>query len=116
MKKELKELQDELSSAKLIIKLLQSESNSSECAVYRKIEPQNLIQCNYVNANIAKEDKWIEVIPSHRRRTKQIATSKELDRRQVETENRYHVLQNLQETNGIAEGLDRRIANTNARI
>ena len=76
-----------------------------------------------MNANKAKEDKWIEVIPGHRKRTKQTATSKELCRRQVETENRYHVLQNLQETNGVvAEGLDVKkkktigIANTNARI
>jgi hypothetical protein len=36
-----KELQDELSSAKLIIKLLQSEINPSECATYRTIEPRN---------------------------------------------------------------------------
>jgi len=106
MKQELKELQYELSSAKLIIKLLHSESNSSECAGYRTIEPRNLIQCRYVDANKAKEDKWIEVIPGHRRRTKQIATSKELRKRQVETESRYHVLQNLQETNGIAESLE----------
>ena len=120
MKKELKELQDELSSAKLIIKLLQSESNSSECAGYRTIEPRNLIQGNHVNANKAKEDKWSEVIPGHRRRTKQIPTSKEIGRRQVETNNRYHVLQNLQETNGVSEDLEvkktRGIANTNARI
>ena len=119
MKKELKELQDELSSAKLIIKLLHSESNSSECAGYRTIEPRNLIQCSFVNANKAKEDKWIEVTPGHRRRTKQLATSKELGRRQVETENRYHVLQNLQEMIGVVEGLglkkNRGIANTNAR-
>ena len=59
-----------------------------------------------MNANKAKEDKWIEVIPSHRRRTKQLATIKELGRRQVETENCYHVLQNLQELNGVVEGLE----------
>jgi hypothetical protein len=49
-KKKLKELQDELSSAKRIIKLLQSENNPPECASYRTIEPRNLIQCRYVNA------------------------------------------------------------------
>jgi len=72
-----------------------------------------------VNANKAKEDKWIEVIPRHRERAKQIATSKELGKRQIETENRYHVLQNLQETNGITESLEmkktRGIANPNVR-
>ena len=47
MKKELQELQDELSSVKLIIKLLHSERNSSECAGYRTIEPRNLIPCSY---------------------------------------------------------------------
>jgi len=41
MEKELKELQDELSSAKLIIKPLQSESNPTECARYNTIEPRN---------------------------------------------------------------------------
>jgi hypothetical protein len=38
MGKELKELQDELRSAKVIIKILKSESYSSECAGYRTIE------------------------------------------------------------------------------
>ena len=97
MEKELKELQEELSSAKLIIKLLQSESNPTECASYNTIEPQ----CSYVNANKTKEDKWIEVVSGHRRRTKQIATSKVLDKRQVEMDNRYHMLRNLQEMNRV---------------
>jgi hypothetical protein len=88
IKKELKELQDELSSAELIIKLLQSENNPPECASYRKIEPRNLIQCSYVNATKAKEDKWIEVIPAPRKRTKQKTTYKEAIKRQIETENR----------------------------
>jgi len=120
LEKILKGLQNKLSSANLIIKLLQSESSPPERASYWAIDPWDLIQCSYVNANIFKEDKWIEVIPGHRKRTKRIATSKELDKRQVETENRYHVLQNLQETNGVAEGLELKktidIPNTNARI
>jgi len=91
MEKELKELQEALSSAKLIIKLLQSESNPTKCASYNTIEPQ----CSYVNANKTKEDKWSEVASGHRRRTNQIATSKVLDKWQIETDNRYHVLQNL---------------------
>ena len=106
MKKELKELQDELSSANLIIKLLQSENNLTERVSYRAIEPRNLIQCTYMNTNIVEEDKWIEVIPGHRKGMKQIATSKEFGRRHVETENCYWVLQNLQEANGIVEGLE----------
>jgi hypothetical protein len=74
-----------------------------------------------VNATKAKEDKWIEVIPGQRKRTKQIATNKEIIKRQVETENRYHVLRKLQETNEVAEDLEsksrtRGIAKTNARI
>jgi hypothetical protein len=91
MEKELKELQEELSSAKLVIKLLQSESNPTECASYNTIEPQ----CSYVNANKTKEDKRSEVVSGHRRRTNQRATSKVLDKRQVEMDNRYHVLRNL---------------------
>jgi hypothetical protein len=59
-----------------------------------------------MNGNTVKEGKWIEVIPGHRKGIKQIATSKEFGRRQVETENRYCVLQNLQEANGIAQGLE----------
>jgi hypothetical protein len=59
-----------------------------------------------MNANTVEEGKWTEVIPGHRKGIKQIVTSKELGRRQVETENRYCVLQNLQEENGIVEGLE----------
>jgi len=48
-----------------------------------------------------------------------IVTSNKLGRKQLETKNRYHVLQNLQETNWVAEGLDlkktRAVAKTNAR-
>ena len=120
MKKELKELQDELSSANLIIKLLQSENHPTERASYRTIEPRNLIQCTYMNVNTVEEGKWIEVTPGHRKGIKQITTSKEFGVRQVETENRYCMLQNLQETNAIAEGLElkknRGIANANTRI
>ena len=116
MEKELKELQEELSSAKLIIKLLQSESNPTECASYNTIEPQ----CSYVIANKTKEDKWIEVVSGHRRKTKQIATIKVLDKRQVEMDNRYHVLQNLQEMNGVVGDQKikktRGVAKTNARM
>ena len=96
-----------------------SDDNSSECTGYRTIEPRNLIQCSYVNANKNKEDKWIEVVPGHHRRAKQIATSKEPGSRTVETENRYHVLQSLQEAKGVTEGLElkktRSIANTSVR-
>ena len=59
-----------------------------------------------MNVNKAKEDKWIEVVSSHRKRTKQMATSKELDKRQVKTDNSYHVLRNLRKTNGVVEGLE----------
>ena len=61
--KELKELREELSSAKLIINLLQSENNPTECASYNTTEPQ----CNYVNANKTKEEKWTEVVTVHHR-------------------------------------------------
>ena len=54
-----------------------------------------------MNANKTKEDEWIEVVSGHRRRTKQIATSKVLDKRQVEMDNRYHMLRNLQEMNRV---------------
>jgi hypothetical protein len=74
-----------------------------------------------VNATKVKEDKWIEVIPGHRKRTKQIATNKEIIKRQVETENRYHVLRNQQEMNEVVEDLEsksktRGIAKTNASV
>jgi hypothetical protein len=119
LERELKEVQDELSSAKLIIKLLQSESNSNECTGYRTIEPRNLIQCSSVNASSNKENEWIEVTTGHHTKTKQIATTKELGSKEVVTENRYHVLQSLQETNGVAEGFGlkktRSIVNTGAR-
>jgi hypothetical protein len=69
----------------------------------------------------AKEDKWIEVIPAHRKRTKQKTTNKERIKRQTETENHYHVLRNPQETNEVTKGLElkretRGITKANARI
>jgi len=50
MKRELKEIQEELRSAKLIIKLLQTEGNANEHVGYGTIEPWNLIQTNELNA------------------------------------------------------------------
>ena len=50
LKRELKEIQEELSSAKLIIELLQKEDGAKEHKGYGTIEPQNLIQCNELNA------------------------------------------------------------------
>jgi len=46
LKRELKEIQEELSSAKSIIELLQKESGAKEHEGYGAIEPRNLIQCN----------------------------------------------------------------------
>jgi hypothetical protein len=75
----------------------------NEHVSYRTIEPQNSIQSNELNAEKTKENKWIEVISSHHRRTKQekIYPSK----RQIEIENRYKVLEHLQEPIEIADGL-----------
>ena len=98
-KRELKGIQEELSSAKLIIKLLQTEGNANEYVRYVTIEPQNLIQSK---CRETKENKWIEVIPSCYRRTKQVKIDP--SKRQVETENRYKVLGNLQELIEIVDG------------
>jgi len=115
MKKDLKELREELSSAKLIIKLLQSENNLTESVRYNTIEPQR----SYVNANKTKVFKWTEVVAGHHRRTKRIATNKVLDKKQVETDNRYYVLRNIQEANRIVGDLKlnttRGVAKTNVR-
>jgi len=46
LKRELKEIQEEISSAKLIIDLLQKEGGAKEHEGYGTIEPWNLIQCN----------------------------------------------------------------------
>jgi hypothetical protein len=50
LKRELKELQEELSSVKLIIELLQEENGEVEHKGYGTIEPWNLIQCNNLKA------------------------------------------------------------------
>jgi NADPH-dependent glutamate synthase beta subunit-like oxidoreductase len=71
-KRELKEIQEELSSAKLIIKLLQTEGSTNEHVGYGTIEPRNLIKSNRQNAVKTKENKWFEVISSQHRRTKQV--------------------------------------------
>jgi hypothetical protein len=100
----LKEIQEELSSAKLIIKLLQTEGSTNEHAGYGTIEPRNLIQSNEQNTRKTKENKWIEVIPSRYRRTKQEKI--DYGKRQVETANRYKMLENLQEQTKTADGPD----------
>jgi len=54
-----------------------------------------------VNANKTKKFKWTEVVAGHNRRTKRIETNQVLDKKQVETDNRYHVLRNIEEANRI---------------
>jgi hypothetical protein len=46
LKRELKEMQEKLSSAKLIIKLLQKKGSTNEHVGYGKTEPRNFIQSN----------------------------------------------------------------------
>jgi hypothetical protein len=84
------------------IRLLQTEGNVNEHVGYETIEPRNLIQSNELNAEKTKENKWIEVIPSHYRRTKQVKIYPSI--RQVEIENHYKVLENLQEPTEIVDG------------
>jgi len=104
LKRELKELQQELSSAKLIIELLQQEDGAKEHERYGFIEPRNLIQCNDLQAEKTTNNEWIEVIPSRTRRMKQVkADTREW---KVNSENRYEVLNNLQETTGSIKGPD----------
>jgi thioredoxin-related protein len=50
LKRELKEIQEELISAKLIIKLLQTEDSANEHVGCGTTEPQNSIQSNELNA------------------------------------------------------------------
>jgi hypothetical protein len=64
LKRELKEIQEELSSAKIIIELLQKEDGAKEHKGYGTIEPRNFIQCNELNAGKTTQNEWIEVIPS----------------------------------------------------
>ena len=46
LKRELKEIQEELGSAKLNTELLQREGGAKEHEGYGTTEPRNLIQCN----------------------------------------------------------------------
>jgi hypothetical protein len=96
-------LKRELSSAKLIIELLQKEGGAKEHEGYGTIEPRNLIQCNELNAGKTTENEWIEVIPSRYRRTKQVKIDP--GKRQVYIENHYEALENLQDPTEIADGL-----------
>jgi len=59
-----------------------------------------------MNAEKTTENKWTEVIPSQHRRTKQVNIDP--GKRQVETENRYEVSENLQEPTDIVNGLELR--------
>ena len=69
LKTEIKEIQEELISAKLIIILLQTEVSKNKHGDYGTIEPQNSIQRNEPNAGKTKGTKWIEVISSRHGRT-----------------------------------------------
>jgi len=50
------QIQEELSSAKLIIELLQKEGSEKEHEGYGTIETRNLIQCNELNAGRITEN------------------------------------------------------------
>jgi hypothetical protein len=89
LKRELKEIRGELSSAKLIIELLQTEGSANERVGYGTTELTNLIESKELSAEKIKENKWIEVIPSRNRRTKQVKIDP--GKQQVEIENRYKV-------------------------
>jgi len=104
LKRELKEIQEELNSAKFIIELLQTEGSTKECVGYGTKELQNLIQSKELNAEKIKENKWIEVIPGHNRRTRQVKIDPA--KQQVEIENHYKVLENLQEPTDVADSLE----------
>jgi len=102
----LKEVQEELSSVKLIIELLQKEDSAKEHKGYGTIEPQNLIQCNDLKAGKTTENEWIEVNTSRYRRTKQVKIDP--GKQQLNIENRYEVLDNLHEPTRTIKGLDLR--------
>ena len=70
LKRELKEIQEELSSDKLIIELSQTEGSAKDRVGYGTLELCNLIVTKKVNAEKIQENKWIEVISSRNRRTK----------------------------------------------
>ena len=85
--------------------MLQTEVSKNEHVGYGTIEPQNSIQSNEPNAGKTKETKWVEVISSRNGRTKQ----EKIDpgKWQVETGNRYKVLESLQEPMKLVDGLEK---------
>jgi len=97
----LKQVLEELNSTQLVIQMLKEESTHGQRGGYRSIEPRNLIPCNQQVAVKTQENKWVEVIPSRHGRTKQV--KRYSGKQQVETENRYKVLENLQEQTEIAD-------------
>jgi len=98
---QLKQVLEELNTAQLIIHMLQEETIHDQRRGYGPIEPRNLIQCNQQDIVKTKENKWLEVTPSRQGRTKQVQAH--FGKRQVETKNRYKVLENLQEQTEIAD-------------
>ena len=85
---------------------MQKEDNAKEHKGYGTIEPRNLIQCNDLKAGKTTENEWIEVSPSQYRRTKQVNI--DLSKCQLNIENQYEVLDNLQEPAGTIKRLDLR--------
>jgi len=59
LRRELTEIQEEFSSAKLIVELLQKEGGAKEHEGYGTLELRNLIQCNELNAGRITENEWI---------------------------------------------------------
>ena len=104
--KRTQKVQEELSSVKLIIELLQKEDSAKEHKGYGTTEPRNSIQRNDLKAGKTTENEWIEVNPSQYKRTKQVKIDP--SKWQLNIVNRYEVLDNLQEPIGTIKGLNLR--------
>jgi hypothetical protein len=96
-----KQVLEELNTAQLIIHMLREETSHDLRRGYGSVEPRNLIQCNQQEVVEIEKNEWLEVIPRRQRKTKQEQLY--FGKRQIEIENRYKVLESLQDQFGIED-------------
>jgi hypothetical protein len=90
---QLQQALEELSSAHFIIQMLKEESLQVQQRGLRTIESRNLIRCNQQGTVETDENNWSEVIPSHKRRIKQVISYPNVQ--QIKTHSRFQVLEQL---------------------
>ena len=82
--------------------MLKEESLQVQQRGLRTLESRNLIQCNQQGTVETDENNWSEVIPSHKRRIKQVISYPNVQ--QIKTHNRFQVLEQFRDHSDSGDG------------